>query len=176
MGDSPRLLNDALDSREMAAQYSDQEIERLLTERKPLPEDYSTHFQLRQRRAHRERELDIQGANGNMFRVILRQSDRNPLDFSIILAYCPPGTNQVFRLRRYNGKSHGHRNALEKNSFYDFHIHMATERYQERGMREDSYARPTDRFFDFSSALQRMLEDCGFDNPDDRQGRLFEGI
>lgn len=113
----------------MAAQYSDQEIERLLNERKPLPENYSTRLQLRPKRGHDERELDIQGSNGSMFRLILRQNSIISADFSVIFAYCHPGTNQVFRLRRHNGKSHEHRNRIERNFFYDFHIHTATERY-----------------------------------------------
>jgi hypothetical protein len=53
---------------------------------------------------------------------------------------------------------------------------VATQRYQELGMREDAYAEPTDRFPDFSSALQCMLNDCGFDIPEDPQGRLFEEV
>jgi hypothetical protein len=43
-------------------------------------------------------------------------------------------------LRRHNGKSHEHTNQIEAGAFYDFHIHRATERYQELGMREDAYA------------------------------------
>ena len=35
---------------------------------------------------------------------------------------------------------------MEASTFYDFHIHMATERYQEPGMRGDAYAEATDRF------------------------------
>ena len=53
---------------------------------------------------------------------------------------------------------------------------MATQRYQELGTREDAYAEPTDRFSDFASAWQHMLSDCGFDIPEDPQGRLFEEV
>lgn len=106
--------------------------------------------------------MDIQGAHGSKFRLILRQSVFNPLDFSVILAYCTPTTNRIFRLRRYNGRSHEHTNRIEGDRFYDFHIHMATERYQELGMSEDAYAEPTERFADLPSALQCLLEDCGF--------------
>ena len=88
----------------------------------------------------------------------------------------PPGTNQLFRLRRYNGKSHEHTNNIEKNSFYDFHIHMATERYQELGTREDAYAEPTNQFSDFHSALQYMLNECNFEPPENEQLSLFEEV
>ncbi|SRR6266498_3078544 len=160
----------------MAARYSDQDIARLIEEWKPLQEGYRSRIQLRPKRGHKEQELDVQGANGSEFRLILRQSNFNPLDFSIILAYCPPNSNILFRLRRYDGKSHEHTNRIEGNKFYDVHIHMATQRYQELGSREDAYAEPTDHFFDFASALQCMLNDCGFDIPEDLQGRLFEEV
>jgi hypothetical protein len=54
-------------------------------------------------------------------------------------------------LRRHNGRSHEHTNQIEASTFYDFHIHMATERYQELGMREDAYAEATDRFGDMTA-------------------------
>lgn len=146
----------------MGAKYSDSDISRLVQEIKPLPEDFQTKLQLRPKRGHKERELDIQGLDGNQFRLILRQSDFNPLDFSVILALLPKDTNLLFRLRRYNGKSHEHTNQIEKNTFYDFHIHLATERYQDFGTREDAYAEMTDRYSDFHSAWNCMLEDCGF--------------
>jgi hypothetical protein len=160
----------------MAARYSDQDIAQLIEELKPFPEDYRSRMQLRPKRGHKEQELDVQGANGSEFRLILRQSNFNPLDFSIILAYRPPNINILFRLGRYDGRSHEHTNRIEGNKFYDFHIHMATQRYQELGTREDGYAEPTDRFSDFASALQCMLNDCGFDIPEDPQGRLFEEV
>ena len=120
--------------------------------------------------------LDIEGGDGGDYRLILRQSTFNPLDFSVILAYRPPKSNQLFRLKRYNGKSHEHTNPIEGETFYGFHIHQATERYQEIGAREDTYAKPTDRFADFQQALTCMLKDCGFEIPLDSQGRLFEEV
>lgn len=157
----------------MAAKYTDDEIELLLKEGKPLPPDYQARTQIKTKRGHKERELDIRGDRGNEFLLILRQSNFNPLDFSIILAFCPPKTNQTFRLRRYNGKSHEHTNKIEGGTFYDFHIHKATERYQERGDREDTYAEATDRFFDFHSAINCMFEDCSFDYSGKSQIGLF---
>ncbi len=126
------------------------------------------------KRGHSERHIDVDGADGSKFRVILRKSTINALDFSIILAVLVPQSNQVFRLRRYNGKSHEHTNRLEKRSFYDFHIHMATERYQDIGMREDAYAEPTDRFATFEEALQRLFSDANFDAPTEPQLDFFE--
>lgn len=110
---------------------------------------------------------------GSEFRLILRQSMNNALDFSVILAYRPPRSNQMFRLRRYNGKSHEHTNVIEGETFYDFHVHAATERYQDLGMREDSFAEATDRFGDFDGAVRALLADCSFEAPLKQQGVLF---
>jgi hypothetical protein len=160
----------------MAAIFSDQDISRLIQEKKTLPDEYRTKIQTRPKMGHKERELDIKGADGGDYRLILRQSIFNPLDFSIILAYRPQKSNQLFRLQRYNGKNHEHTNPIEGETFYDFHIHQATERYQEIGASEDTYAKPTDRFADFQQGITCMLKDCGFEMPLDSQGRLFKEI
>jgi hypothetical protein len=157
----------------MAAQLTDDEIAALLAEPKALPSDYRARIQPKPKRGHKERELDVSGQHGNEFRLILRQADMNVLDFSVILAYRPAGNSQHFRLRRYNGKSHEHTNAIEEMTFYNFHIHTATERYQDRGMKEDSYAEPTDRYADFDGAITCMLDDCTFELPPDGQPSLF---
>ncbi|MGR3293571.1 MAG: hypothetical protein ACUZ9M_06090 [Candidatus Scalindua sp.] len=65
-----------------------------------------------------------------------------------------------FKLRRHNGKSHEHSNKLEGVKFYDFHIHFATQRYQDEGRKEESYAEVTDRYSDIKEALNCLLEDC----------------
>jgi len=106
--------------------------------------------------------------------LIVRQGIFNPLDFSVILAYRPPKSNQLFRICRYNGKSHEHTNSIEMETFYGYHIHIATERYQEIGAREDAYAQQTDRFSDYQQAVKCMFDDCGFELPVNLQGSLFE--
>lgn len=138
----------------MAGTYSDNEITALVQERKPLPVDWRTRIRLRPKRGHKERDLELTGDAGSEFRLILRQNEINPLDFSAILAVRVPQSNQLFRLRRYNGKSPEHTNHIEGDTFYDFHIHMATERYQEIGTREDAYAEATDRYGDYHGALR----------------------
>ncbi len=158
----------------MAVQLDDAEIDVLLGEEKPLPANYRELVRTKSKTGHKERELEVTGAKGSKFRIILRQSNFNPLDFSVILAYQPPKSSQLFRLRRYNGKSHSHSNVLEKQTFYDFHIHKATARYQrESGLREDSFAEITPRYADFQGALDCMLADCGFVLPNDTQTSLF---
>lgn len=152
---------------------TDAEIDALIAEPKLLPYDYRQRILTRPRRGHREQALDLTGSSGNDFRLILRQALLNPLDFSIILAWMPPQSTALFRLRRYNGKSHEHSNVLEVQKFYDFHIHQATERYQTAGLREDAFAEPTDRYQDYESAVRSMIQDCGFQLPAGDQSELF---
>ena len=149
----------------MPTLVTDTQIAALVAEEKPLPDDYLQRIQTKAKRGHRERELDVRGSNGSDFRLVLRQSTFNPLDFSVILVWLPPRSTSAFRLRRYNGKSHEHTNSLESQTFYAFHVHYATERYQRLGPREDSFAEPTTRFQDFSTALQCMIRECGFKVP-----------
>ncbi len=158
----------------MGVKLTDAEIAALIAETKPLPDDYRERVRTKPKRGHRERELDLVGAQGSEFRVILRESSYNPLDFSVILAWLPPKSTSPFRLRRYNGKSHEHTNAIEARTFYDFHVHRATERYQRSGLREDSFAEPTTRYQDFASALQCLVQECGFQLPPNPQPGLFD--
>jgi hypothetical protein len=157
----------------MAILLTDPDIARLLVEAKPLPTDYQSRLQLRAKRGHKERELDVTGASGSEFQIILRQSVFNPLDFSVILGYSFPTSNVLFRLRRYNGRSHEHTNCIEGGTFYDFHIHTATERYQDAGYAEEHYAETTNRYVDIAGAIQCLIEDCGFELPPGTQGILL---
>jgi hypothetical protein len=157
----------------MAVQIDELQISQLLAERKILADNYLTLIQVRPKRGHSERELLVKGENGSDFSLILRQSEYNKLDFSVILAYLVPKTNVLFRLRRYNGKSHEHTNPYEGQKFFGFHIHIATERYQQSGMREDTYAEQTNAYSDLNGAIQCMLNDCGFVLPPSAQQSLF---
>ncbi|MHB1672958.1 MAG: hypothetical protein ACYCSP_01775 [Acidobacteriaceae bacterium] len=157
----------------MSILLTDAEINVLISEPKQLEPGYMSKLQLKQKQGHRERELDITGANGSEFRLILRQGLLNVLDFSAILAYSSNSSSQVFRLRRYNGKSHEHTNKIECQTFYDFHIHFATERYQHSGFREDAYAEATHRYGDFKNALSCLIQDCGLVLPSNGQDLLF---
>ncbi|MBI4567382.1 MAG: hypothetical protein HY719_03200 [Planctomycetes bacterium] len=160
----------------MAGTYSDNEIAALVQERKPLPAGWRNRMRLRPKRGHDERDLDMTGDAGNKFRLILRQNKVNALDFSAILAVHVPQSNQLFRLRRYNGKSHEHTNHIEDSTFYDFHVHVATERYQQLGTREDAYAEPTDRYGDLHGALRCLIDDANLDVPPESQTPLFEEV
>ncbi|MFH2144363.1 MAG: hypothetical protein ABIJ97_18210, partial [Bacteroidota bacterium] len=121
---------------------SDKEIKELLDERKQLtiaPEELLRN--MKDKRGHRGSEHVIPRPDGSSFVIKVRLGNENPLDFSAILGYNPPKSTKIFLLRRYNGKSHEHKNKLEnENVFYDFHIHTATERYQREGVKEEFFA------------------------------------
>ena len=98
----------------------------------------------------------------------------NLLDFSVILAVRIPQSSQLFRLRRYNGRSHENTNHIEDDDIlWIFTFTFATACYQEIGVREDAYAEPTDRYNDFDSALHCLINDANLDQPPGSQGTLF---
>lgn len=155
--------------------YSEVLIEQLIKEIKPLPADYQSKIALKPKGGHKERELKILGDNGSHFRIILRVSMSNPMAFSVILGWVVPGSNRLFHLRRYDGKSHWHTNKLEKETFYDFHVHYATERYQLLpGFREDHYAVVDSRFVDYYGSAQCLFDDCAFLYPANANRELFD--
>ena len=150
----------------MAVIYSDNEIAMLIAEPKPLPSNWRSLLQTKPKWGHDESEFLVTIAAQNEFRVIIRKSRFNSIDFSAILGVRLPQSNRIFRLRRYNGKSHEHTNKLEGQTFYDFHIHTATERYQKLGNRdprEDAFAEVTDRYGDATGALDCLITDAGFE-------------
>ena len=93
--------------------------------------------------------------------IYLRRSRENQFDFSCGLGFIPKDKNQAFTLTRYNGKSHQHTNMLEKEKpFYDFHIHIATEKYQRSSYSTEHRADITNRYADFYGAFTALLNDC----------------
>jgi hypothetical protein len=157
----------------MPVKYSDSEIAQFVADGKQLPPDYGSKIVPRAKRGHKERELDVIGDSGAHYRLIVRESLLNPLDFSVILALLPNDSSQAFRLRRYNGKSHEHTNIIESQTMYDFHVHFATERYQRLGTREDAFAEATTRYADLHGALDCLIHDCGFRLPTEAQLKIF---
>jgi hypothetical protein len=143
---------------------SDAEIDALIHEPKHTPNGLLPLPKLTLRNQHGRKDFPATSASGNEFVIAVRQSMVNTLDFSAILGYKTPGYNTVFRLRRYNGK-HVHTNAIEGIMLNDFHFHTATERYQRRGAKEDSFAEVTSRHWNLDSAVRCLLEDCGFNPP-----------
>jgi hypothetical protein len=150
---------------------TDEEIAVLIGEPKPAigPADLLPR---RLKRGHRELDRDFKGADGASFQLIVRQNVATPEDFSVILAYSMPKVHRRFRLRRHNGPSHRHPNKIEGNLVTGPHIHIATQRYQEAGFKEDAYAEATNRYSDLVGAIDHMLEVANFERPS--QTTIFE--
>ena len=145
---------------------TDATIAELIDEVKNIPTGLAVPLKaMTERNGHWQKSYEIESETSNRFIVKIRQSCINPMNFSVILGYMLPGTYTVFRLRRYNGKSHDHTNVLENEKFYDFHVHKATQRYQIAGFNEDHFAERTSRFCDIGSAVECLLNECGFRSP-----------
>jgi hypothetical protein len=153
---------------------TDTEIQQFISERKQMTISLLELFQsLKDKRGHKAGEHSIARPDGSSFVIKVRLSNENPLDFSAILGYTPPNSNKLFLLRRYNGKSHEHKNKLEKElAFYDFHIHTATERYQREGAKEEYFAEITDRYSTIHEALNCLIDDCNIAIPTNSQLNL----
>lgn len=152
--------------------YSDNEIEQLINEVKILSNNWRNQIKFKEVRGSKQADFELIGKNTHKFKIVFRQSTFNNLDFSIILGIYPSNSTKLFHLKRYDGKTE-HTNPIEKEKFYDFHIHIATERYQVYGKNEeDKYAQPTNKFTNLTEALQCMLEDCNFILPDESQLEL----
>lgn len=146
----------------------DSEIAQLITERKALPGNWQDELENpKSKGSHVERQVDLVGASGTQFRVIVRQSLQASDDFSVILMANRVGKPEV-RLLRYDGGSHPHRNKIEGNWIVRRpHIHRATERYQELKWEvHDGYAEETSRYHDLSGAWENFVADANLQSPD----------
>lgn len=141
--------------------YSDDFIQALIEEKKMLSCKLWPLPKLNPRNGHSLKDIPVTGEAGSEFIIKIRRNDHNPLNFSVILVFLVPNTNSHIRLLRYNGNSHTHSNKIERTVFYNkFHIHRATERYQELGAREDAFAEETDLFSSLESAIRCFVKDC----------------
>jgi len=139
-------------------------INELLSETKLLPLDYVEKLRLKERKdsAHSEASCYIDGVKGHHYRINIRKSNINPLDFSIILVYEDRRSHTDYILTRYNGDHGSHKNVIEKDLIEGCHIHTATERYQSAGLRIDSYAVKTKDYSSYNTALDSFIKDLNF--------------
>ena len=168
----------------MARTLTDHEIDNLVAESKPLNKGWTKRLRPRTKsnRQHTERDMEVEGEAENKFRIIIRKNAINLLDFSIILTFKDKDGSE-FVLRRYNGKHPSqHTNRLEKargepnSSFRNtFHVHKATQRYQEEGLPIDGYAEETTEYASFDTALQAFVRSNGIVLPGDDEPSLFDG-
>ena len=147
----------------------------LVQEKKPLSSDWRNRMVPRPDRGNHlgGSERDIIGEHGHAFRLIARENNLPLQDFSVILLLID-SNGETYTLRRHNGEHNSkHTNKWEKerglpNAVIErkrFHRHFATERYQLSGYPIDGYAEVTADYHDFDSALDDMLDQCGFERP-----------
>lgn len=149
----------------MPDHIDDVEIARLISVPKLLPEAWEARLKTRARPeiSQKRANLEIPTTSG-LFTIMIRESTVNVLDFSVVLAFTRPN-GTLFRLRRYNGLHGGHVNHIERQAIRGYHVHIATERYQIAGYREDAYAIASQGFADIASALRLMFAECTFQLP-----------
>lgn len=167
----------------MPRTLTDDEITNFVAESKALPKNWTTRLRphTKSNFQHAQRALEVQGEAENKFRIIIRTNTINRMDFSIILTIKDKDGGE-FVLRRYNGKHPSqHTNRLEKargepnSSFRNtFHIHKATQRYQEEGLPIDGYAEVTKEYASFDTALQAFVRSNGIVLPGDDEPSLFD--
>ncbi|MGA2263136.1 MAG: hypothetical protein ABSH28_17095 [Acidobacteriota bacterium] len=74
----------------MAARYSDADIARLFKERKPLAVDFRSKMRLREKRGHKEQELDLQGVSRERVRSTFME------DFRALMTATVPENRRIF--------------------------------------------------------------------------------
>lgn len=162
---------------------TDAEIQALLSERKVIPANWQTRLRLIQKaqKAYAQRDFDLTGDGGHQFKIVLRQSNINPADFSIILTFVDED-GHCYNLTRFNGSHPSpHTNRIEHDEGkrgHQFsktpHIHVATERYQRIAKEIESFALPTKRYNSFVTALSEFVRSNGIEvEGDDDSPRLF---
>ena len=158
----------------MSYYFTDKEIEDFILEEKPFPDTIDKFLNFKESDGHKRASVTIDRPDGSQYNINLRQNVNNVNDFSVIIAYQCKGNNKDFKLRRYNGKSHEHSNKIEKSRFYNFHIHISTERYQKIGAKEESFAEETSRYTNLNEALECMIKDCNIKVKINPQMSIFD--
>jgi len=153
---------------------TDIQIQELVNINKQMNVDTDSLFiSMKEKKGHKSAEHAMPQADGSSFIIMIRISLENPLDFSVILGYTPAKATKPFLLRRYNGRSHEHKNRIEKEEvFYDYHIHQATERYQREGSKEEYFAEKSGRYTTPREALTCLISDCNIFLPPESQLKL----
>ena len=138
--------------------HTDEKISQWMAEVKLLPIGWEMKLWA-------DEELYVWGEQGSKFRIKLNPKP-NPLYFSVILMVYPFNDDRDFRLRRYNGIQISHRNKRRGRLITGFHIHYATEKCQRQNEDEERFALSTNRYNDMRGALQCLLKDANFQEPE----------
>lgn len=133
-------------------------IDKLIAEPKYIRSSKKSQFTYTTEKNHKKASIQLESRYN--FKMNIRQSIRDPLDFSVILLYASSNRNSNYRiLIRYNGDHGWHKNSLEGNIVKKQHIHRMTERYQLSQLREDGYAEETDKYVTLNEAINEFMND-----------------
>ncbi len=146
----------------------DAKIVEMIAEEKPLPTTWQQRLaSLKPGSGNYESDVEITGSEGTHYRIVVRKNRTYSTNFCIILLAQRPGRSD-FRILRYDGNSHSHRNRIEGTHFnFKFHIHHATERYQVKSLGEvpDGFAYETGRYQDLATAWSCFASDINLKFP-----------
>jgi hypothetical protein len=131
---------------------TDTEINQYLQEEKKLKDK---DFKEKVDRGNKTTLFEVKSKSGNKYILRIRNSKSHVANWSVILSIIIK--NKEYILTRYNGNYHAHTNSIEKNSISGFHIHHATERYQEKNYKIDGYATATSEYSTISGAIKKMI-------------------
>lgn len=122
---------------------------------------------IKDQRGSRQLNYDIEGAEGQTFRLFIRQNLRIDTSFSCGLLFISP-SGESLTLTRYNGSDHDHSNPLDASEklLMTPHIHVATERYLAASRKAEHFAEATDRYIDLIGAVRALVNDCHIDGVD----------
>lgn len=137
---------------------SDAQIATFLRTRKSI---FGTHNPRTVKKStHKERNYTLIDESKNIYHLYVRQSNKNPTDFSAGLSIIDDkGIHHT--LTRYNGASHDHPNSIEgTKTGYNCHIHTSTERYIKAKLKAEGHAEPTNRYHSINGALHCIVTDC----------------
>lgn len=149
-----------MDRKETDLYFTDQEVDTLINERKLVSENENIS-NLKSLYGVLKGSIVTLIGESHKFELRSRVISKYRDDFSVILSVIMEDLNDTFRLLRYNG-FHQHKNKYEGIQLKPgFHIHKATEHYQQAKYRKhDGYAELTDRYDNMHSALRCMVKDC----------------
>lgn len=151
----------------MAQVISDERIAEMIAEPKLLPRDWRERLaNLRPKMFNNEAAVDVLGAAGTQFTIIVRQHRQYRNNFSVILMIVTLA-HPEFRLLRYDGGHHSHPNRIESTLIENRpHIHRATARYQNSRYPDDGYAVESQDYDDLAGAWILFSDEVKLELPE----------
>lgn len=137
---------------------TDSQIEEFISEAKVVTNPRARWVE---QRKSKRKNYDVESSDGKRkYTLYIRQNTILPDNFSCGLRLEIPGQEPV-TLVRYNGCDHPHENPLEGDDVsYKCHVHRATERYIDLGLKPEHFAVATDRYNNCNGALKCLVGDC----------------